>query len=173
MKSGGRPHNRNRALNLNPPAAHRAAVRRRFTTAKPIPPMVTRNGIPATATFAACQRAADRSQYCLLNSFPAGGTNKQPVARWSETGNYEAMFDCSDPKLALDARKANPCTSISADLKGDVWLGGRDGTAAVAAAVLGALADATSITYVYKLCAFLPAIGLLAVFLPNFKAHKK
>jgi len=32
--------------------------------------------------------------------------------------------------------------------------------------VLGALADATSITYVYKVCAFLPAIGLLAMFLP-------
>ena len=47
------------------------------------------------------------------------------------------------------------------------------GLSGIAAAVLGALADATSITYVYKLCAFLPAIGLLAVFLPNFKAHKK
>jgi FSR family fosmidomycin resistance protein-like MFS transporter len=36
--------------------------------------------------------------------------------------------------------------------------------------VLGALADVTSITYVYKVCAFLPVIGLLAVFLPSFKA---
>lgn len=42
------------------------------------------------------------------------------------------------------------------------------GMAGIAAAVLGALADATSITYVYKVCAFLPAIGLLTVFLPNF-----
>ena len=39
--------------------------------------------------------------------------------------------------------------------------------------VLGALADATSITYVYKVCAFLPLIGLLTVFLPNFKTAKK
>jgi len=29
----------------------------------------------------------------------------------------------------------------------------------------------SSITYVYKVCAFLPAIGLLAVFLPSFKAR--
>jgi MFS transporter, FSR family, fosmidomycin resistance protein len=36
--------------------------------------------------------------------------------------------------------------------------------------VLGAVADETSIDYVFKLCAFLPAIGLLTVFLPNFKA---
>jgi len=39
--------------------------------------------------------------------------------------------------------------------------------------VLGAVADATSITFVYKICAFLPAIGLLAAFLPNFKAQKR
>ena len=35
------------------------------------------------------------------------------------------------------------------------------------AAVLGKLADYTSIGFVYHLCAFLPAIGLLAVFLPK------
>jgi len=42
------------------------------------------------------------------------------------------------------------------------------GMAGIGAAVLGALADATSITFVYKVCSFLPVIGLLAVFLPNF-----
>ncbi len=46
------------------------------------------------------------------------------------------------------------------------------GMGGIGAAVLGALADATSITYVYQVCAFLPAIGLLAVFLPSFKAKK-
>jgi FSR family fosmidomycin resistance protein-like MFS transporter len=34
---------------------------------------------------------------------------------------------------------------------------------------LGWLADLTSIRFVYELCAFLPAIGLLAVFLPDLK----
>ncbi|HKQ10684.1 MAG TPA: hypothetical protein VJS85_05795 [Rhizomicrobium sp.] len=47
------------------------------------------------------------------------------------------------------------------------------GLGGIGAAVLGALADETSITYVYKLCAFLPAIGLLAMFLPSLKAHKR
>jgi len=47
------------------------------------------------------------------------------------------------------------------------------GLGGIGAAVLGALADETSITYVYKVCAFLPAIGLLAMFLPSFKAHKR
>jgi FSR family fosmidomycin resistance protein-like MFS transporter len=46
------------------------------------------------------------------------------------------------------------------------------GMGGIGAAVLGALADATSITYVYKVCAFLPAIGLLTVFLPNVKSKK-
>ena len=46
------------------------------------------------------------------------------------------------------------------------------GLGGIGAAVLGALADATSIAYVYQVCAFLPAIGLLTVFLPNFKAKK-
>jgi FSR family fosmidomycin resistance protein-like MFS transporter len=35
------------------------------------------------------------------------------------------------------------------------------------AAVLGALADATSIRFVYEVCAYLPAIGMLTAFLPN------
>ena len=47
------------------------------------------------------------------------------------------------------------------------------GMGGIGAAVLGALADATSIAYVYKVCSFLPAIGLLTVFLPHFKAHKR
>ena len=47
------------------------------------------------------------------------------------------------------------------------------GLGGIGAAVLGALADETSITYVYKLCAFLPAIGLLAMFLPSLKAQKR
>jgi FSR family fosmidomycin resistance protein-like MFS transporter len=46
------------------------------------------------------------------------------------------------------------------------------GLAGIGAAVLGALADATSITYVYQVCAFLPAIGLLAMFLPSFKVKR-
>jgi FSR family fosmidomycin resistance protein-like MFS transporter len=41
------------------------------------------------------------------------------------------------------------------------------GVAGASAGVLGLLADYTSITFVYRLCAFLPALGLLAVWLPN------
>ena len=41
------------------------------------------------------------------------------------------------------------------------------GLAGVGAALLGHLADLTSIDFVYHVCAFLPAIGLLTAFLPN------
>ncbi len=40
------------------------------------------------------------------------------------------------------------------------------GIAGIGAAALGQLADATSIEYVYHVCSFLPALGLMTVFLP-------
>ncbi len=43
------------------------------------------------------------------------------------------------------------------------------GLAGIGAAVLGQLADLWGIVAVYKLCAFLPLIGLLAVFLPDLR----
>jgi FSR family fosmidomycin resistance protein-like MFS transporter len=47
------------------------------------------------------------------------------------------------------------------------------GMAGVGAALLGNLADHTSIAFVYKLCSFLPAIGLLTGFLPNLETRKR
>jgi MFS transporter, FSR family, fosmidomycin resistance protein len=44
------------------------------------------------------------------------------------------------------------------------------GMAAVGAAILGKVADWTSIEFVYHVCAFLPAIGLLAALLPDLEA---
>jgi FSR family fosmidomycin resistance protein-like MFS transporter len=43
------------------------------------------------------------------------------------------------------------------------------GMGGLGSAVLGALADKTSIDHVYNLCAFLPLIGLLTALLPNLK----
>ncbi len=43
------------------------------------------------------------------------------------------------------------------------------GMAGVGAAALGSLADATSIATVYRVCAYLPLIGLLTVFLPDLR----
>jgi FSR family fosmidomycin resistance protein-like MFS transporter len=46
------------------------------------------------------------------------------------------------------------------------------GMAGIGAAVLGRVADATSIDTVYQLCAFLPAIGLLTALLPDLGRPK-
>jgi MFS transporter, FSR family, fosmidomycin resistance protein len=46
------------------------------------------------------------------------------------------------------------------------------GLGGIGAAVLGQLADATSISYVYKVCSFLPLIGILTVFLPNVEGKR-
>lgn len=52
-------------------------------------------------------------------------------------------------------------------LVGGLFFGFAFGMAGIAAAVLGWLADLTSIRYVYMICSFLPLIGLLTIFLPN------
>jgi FSR family fosmidomycin resistance protein-like MFS transporter len=44
--------------------------------------------------------------------------------------------------------------------------------AGLGAALLGQLADMTSIETVYKVCSFLPAIGLLAYFLPKIEKKR-
>jgi FSR family fosmidomycin resistance protein-like MFS transporter len=47
------------------------------------------------------------------------------------------------------------------------------GLGGIGAAVLGELADATSIQFVFHVCAFLPVIGLLAGFLPNLETESR
>jgi FSR family fosmidomycin resistance protein-like MFS transporter len=47
------------------------------------------------------------------------------------------------------------------------------GMGGVGAAVLGWLADQTSIGFVYKICSFLPLIGLLTALLPNLKTKQE
>ncbi len=47
------------------------------------------------------------------------------------------------------------------------------GMGGVGAAVLGLVADSTSIEFVYRLCAFLPLIGLLTAFLPDIEARRR
>lgn len=54
-----------------------------------------------------------------------------------------------------------------------VFFGVAFGIGGLGAAVLGKLADHTSIEFVYQVCAYLPAIGLLAVFLPRLPRHAR
>jgi FSR family fosmidomycin resistance protein-like MFS transporter len=47
------------------------------------------------------------------------------------------------------------------------------GAGGIGAALLGQLADARGIDFVYQICAFLPALGLLTAFLPNIEPHSR
>jgi FSR family fosmidomycin resistance protein-like MFS transporter len=47
------------------------------------------------------------------------------------------------------------------------------GMGGIGAALLGQLADHTSVAYVYKVCAYLPAVGLLTALLPNIESRAK
>ena len=47
------------------------------------------------------------------------------------------------------------------------------GMGGIGSAVLGVLADHTSISYVYKVCAFLPLIGIITGFLPDIGSKKR
>src|SRR5207247_7382417 len=47
------------------------------------------------------------------------------------------------------------------------------GMGGIGAALLGELADVTSIEFVYRVCSFLPVIGLLTAFLPNLEPGRR
>ena len=47
------------------------------------------------------------------------------------------------------------------------------GIGGIGSALLGTLADKTSISYVFVVCSFLPLIGMMTVFLPNLEVSKK
>ncbi|MCK0107882.1 MFS transporter [Flavobacteriaceae bacterium S0825] len=46
------------------------------------------------------------------------------------------------------------------------------GVAAIGSALIGILADNTSIDFVYKICSFLPLVGIVCLFLPNLNLKK-
>jgi FSR family fosmidomycin resistance protein-like MFS transporter len=54
-----------------------------------------------------------------------------------------------------------------------VFFGFAFGIGGLGAAVLGKIADHTGIAFVYQVCALLPAIGLLAVFLPKMPSNAR
>ena len=54
-----------------------------------------------------------------------------------------------------------------------IFFGVAFGMGGIGAAVLGVLADATSIDFVFRVCSFLPLIGLLTIFLPNLDRKRQ
>ncbi len=87
-------------------------------------------------------------------------------------------FDGKPIGLLLVPRRSRPSWFMRRELVpgkigtvSGLFFGLAFGMGGIGAAVLGKLADAKGIEFVYQVCAFLPAIGLLAAFLPN-TGHK-
>src|SRR5512137_213381 len=92
----------------------------------PEPPRFNRLDV-RTSTIIACQRGLDQGLYCLDG----------PVVRyWPNTNDLQTvgnvavipefdLFSCEDAALGLDKRKPNPCTSLTVDYNGAIWLAGR------------------------------------------------
>jgi MFS transporter, FSR family, fosmidomycin resistance protein len=78
------------------------------------------------------------------------------------------ILSSSSPAIIVYAQELLPGrTGIISGL----FLGLSFGMGGLGAALLGQLADLTSIDLVYRVCSFLPALGLLAVFLPAVRAE--
>lgn len=80
-----------------------------------------------TSTIVACQRGLDQALYCL---------DGPRVRYWPDTNDVQTvgtskvipefdLFSCEDTALGLDRRKPNPCTSLTVDYNGAIWLAGR------------------------------------------------
>lgn len=79
------------------------------------------------------------------------------------------MLSSAFPAILLYAQELLP-TKLG--LVSGLFFGFAFGVAGVASAVLGNLADKTSIEYVYNICAYMPLLGLVTFFLPNLKKQK-
>ena len=79
------------------------------------------------------------------------------------------MLSSAFPAILLYAQELLP-TKLG--LISGLFFGFAFGVAGVTSAVLGNLADKTSIEYVYNICAYMPLLGLVTFFLPNLKKQK-
>ena len=77
------------------------------------------------------------------------------------------VLSCAFPAIIVYAQELVPGR---VGMIAGLFFGFAFGMGGIAAAVLGVLADARGIAFVYHVCAFLPALGLLAALLPGRKA---
>ena len=96
------------------------------------PPDFKRLAIGSAAGLVACQRAADQGLYCIdgnsLRLWPS--TDVLVPAAPPATGEVIPdvdLINCRDPALGFDQnpKKPSPCTGMTVDLNGAIWLAGR------------------------------------------------
>jgi hypothetical protein len=78
----------------------------------------TNLGLVPVTGITTCQPTPINGLFCLDGSL---------VRNWPDTAvptNVVTVFSCADPALALDTNKP-PCTAMTADLAGNIWIAGR------------------------------------------------
>jgi hypothetical protein len=79
---------------------------------------------PATAAgFSACQVTATQALYCIDGKDVRYWAKPSQVAVPNTNGSL--LFSCTDAALGLDGASANPCTGLTVDLSGAIWLAGK------------------------------------------------
>ena len=76
------------------------------------------------------------------------------------------------PRIVTLAAPASTLVPGRTGTVSGLYFGLAFGIGGLGAALLGHLADLTDIHFVYHVCSFLPALGLLAVFLPHIRAER-
>jgi len=91
-----------------------------------------RLAIGSASSLVACQRAADQGLYCIDGDIVRYWPNTKITVSLPPPASGEVIPDldlinCRDPALGLDQnpRKPSPCTGITVDLNGAIWLAGR------------------------------------------------
>ena len=80
------------------------------------------------------------------------------------------VFSSAFPAIVVFAQELLPGR---VGLVAGIFFGFAFGSGGIAAAMLGAIADFTSIEYVFWICSFLPLLGLLTIFLPRLAWAKR
>lgn len=81
-------------------------------------------GVQPVTGFFGCQLTPTLGLFCV---------DGKEIRNWpapeKALGTGDLVLNCTDPTLDLDRRRANPCTSISVELGGALWIAGRDSRA--------------------------------------------
>lgn len=80
------------------------------------------------------------------------------------------MLSSAFPAILVYAQELLPA---KVSLISGLFFGLAFGIAGIAAAILGNVADTHGIEYVYKICAYMPLLGFIGLFLPNVKTKPK
>jgi hypothetical protein len=78
----------------------------------------------STAGFSACQVTATQALYCVDGKEVVYWPKPAEVAPPNST-NGQPLFSCSDTVLGLDPIASRPCTAMTVDLSGAIWIAGK------------------------------------------------